>query len=52
MSATLPFRANQDLLESKYQAWSQDPASVDAGWASFFEGFELGMAELAKRKAA
>jgi 2-oxoglutarate dehydrogenase E1 component len=52
MSATLPFRANQDLLESQYQSWSKDPASVDAGWASFFEGFELGMAELAKRKGA
>ncbi len=52
MSATLPFRANQDLLESQYQSWSKDPASVDPGWASFFEGFELGMAELAKRKGA
>ena len=51
MSATLPFRANQDLLENQYQAWSKDPSSVDANWASFFEGFELGMAELAKRKA-
>jgi 2-oxoglutarate dehydrogenase E1 component len=52
MSATLPFRANQDLLDAKYTDWSKDPASVDAGWASFFEGFELGMAELARRKAA
>ncbi|MES2595625.1 MAG: 2-oxoglutarate dehydrogenase E1 component [Verrucomicrobiota bacterium] len=52
MSATLPFRANQDLLDAKYSDWSKDPASVDAGWASFFEGFELGMAELARRKAA
>ncbi|MBV6500413.1 MAG: 2-oxoglutarate dehydrogenase E1 component [Prosthecobacter sp.] len=52
MSATLPFRANQDLLESQYQSWCKDPASVDPGWASFFEGFELGMAELARRKGA
>jgi len=52
MSATLPFRANQDLLDAKYSDWSKDPASVEPGWASFFEGFELGMAELAKRKAA
>ncbi|MFM2179041.1 MAG: hypothetical protein RL015_3139 [Verrucomicrobiota bacterium] len=49
MSATLPFRANQDLLDSKYTDWKNDPHSVETTWASFFEGFELGMAELAKR---
>ena len=49
MSATLPFRANQDLLDSKYTDWKNNPDSVETTWASFFEGFELGMAELAKR---
>ncbi len=52
MSATLPSRSNQDFLESQYQQWKNDARSVDAAWASFFEGFELGLAELARRKAA
>ncbi len=52
MSATLPSRSNQDILESQYSQWSSDPKSVDATWASFFEGFELGMAHLATKKNA
>jgi len=52
MSATLPSRSNQDILESQYSQWSLDPKSVDATWASFFEGFELGMAHLATKKNA
>ena len=51
MSATLPFRANQDLLDSKYTDWKKAPDSVETTWASFFEGFELGMAELARRNS-
>ncbi len=47
MSASLPYRANADLLESKYTDWKKDPASVEPLWVSFFEGFELGMARLA-----
>jgi 2-oxoglutarate dehydrogenase E1 component len=50
MSATLPSRSNQDILESQYSLWSADPKSVDTTWASFFEGFELGMAHLAAKK--
>ena len=49
MNATVPFRANSDLLDAKYLEWKANPTSVDATWASFFEGFELGLAELAKR---
>ena len=49
MNATVPFRANSDLLAAKYLEWKADPTAVDATWASFFEGFELGLAELAKR---
>jgi len=47
MSASLPYRANADFLESKYLDWKKDPASVEPLWSSFFEGFELGMAKLA-----
>jgi len=47
MSASLPYRANADFLESKYADWKKDPASVEPLWSSFFEGFELGMAKLA-----
>ncbi len=49
MSASLSVRANLDLLETKYTAWKQNAASVDATWSAFFEGFELGMARLAKQ---
>jgi 2-oxoglutarate dehydrogenase E1 component len=35
---------NADLLDEYYQKWKQDPASVDATWSAFFEGFELGTA--------
>lgn len=45
MNATLPYRANVELLEEKYLAWKNDVRSVEPAWASFFEGFELGMAQ-------
>ncbi len=45
MNATLPFRANADLLDEKYVAWKSDHRSVEPAWASFFEGFELGLAQ-------
>ena len=45
MNATLPYRANADLLDEKYADWKRDPRSVEATWAAFFEGFELGMAQ-------
>ena len=51
MSASLPYRANADFLESKYIDWKKDPASVEPLWSSFFEGFELGMAKLASQPA-
>jgi len=52
MNATLPFRANIDLLEEKYAAWKSDPRGVETTWASFFEGFELGMSQRAASDAA
>lgn len=50
MSASLSYRANADFLESKYEDWKKDPASVEPTWSSFFEGFELGMARLPAAK--
>ncbi len=49
MTATVPFRANSDLLDAQYNDWKKDPRSVDATWASFFEGFELGLTELTNK---
>jgi 2-oxoglutarate dehydrogenase E1 component len=34
--------ANVDYLESLYQQFQSDPRSLDAQWAAFFVGFELG----------
>jgi 2-oxoglutarate dehydrogenase E1 component len=42
MQTTLGARANLDLIDQNYERWQRDPASVDPGWAAFFEGFELG----------
>lgn len=49
MNSSVSPRQNADLLESKYSEWCDDPRSVDATWAAFFEGFELGSAQV-KRK--
>ena len=42
MATTFANRFNADLLDQNYESWRRDPASVDAHWAAFFEGFELG----------
>jgi len=36
-------RWNADLLATYHEQWMRDPASVDADWRAFFEGFELGV---------
>ena len=36
---------NLDLIDQAYQQWRRDPASVDASWRLFFEGFDLGLAQ-------
>jgi len=41
---TFATRANLDLIDENYLRWQRDPMSVDAGWRSFFEGFDLGIA--------
>ncbi|MBS0662756.1 MAG: 2-oxoglutarate dehydrogenase E1 component [Verrucomicrobia bacterium] len=34
--------ANSAVLEAAYEAWKQDPDSVDPTWRAFFQGFTLG----------
>ncbi|RTZ67118.1 MAG: 2-oxoglutarate dehydrogenase E1 component [Verrucomicrobia bacterium] len=41
---------NAGLLEESYEQWRVNPASVDAAWQAFFEGFELG-SQLAPERA-
>src|SRR4029077_4452567 len=41
---------NTPLLDENYRKWQQDPASVDADWAKFFEGFDLGFTEWQKQR--
>ncbi|MFA5057420.1 MAG: 2-oxoglutarate dehydrogenase E1 component [Opitutaceae bacterium] len=43
ISATLPTRANADLIEEYYRRWLENPESVDATWRAFFQGFTLGL---------
>src|SRR5207237_690205 len=50
MHSSLATRLDPDLLEQKYQRWQENPEAVDAGWAAFFEGFELG--DLEERNGA
>jgi 2-oxoglutarate dehydrogenase E1 component len=45
MNSTISARLNVDLLEDKYRQWLDNPRSVEGTWASFFEGFELGVAQ-------
>lgn len=33
---------NAAFIDSLYEAYQQDPASVDFGWQKFFEGFDFG----------
>jgi 2-oxoglutarate dehydrogenase E1 component len=34
--------ANSAYIDSLYQLYKEDPASVDFGWQKFFEGFDFG----------
>ncbi len=49
MNSSVSARLNADLLDEKYALWCEDPRSVEGTWSSFFEGFELGVAQ-AKQK--
>ena len=52
MNSSVSPRQNAELLEEKYSQWCEDPKSVDATWAAFFEGFELGSAQVKKKEEA
>ncbi len=43
MIATLPTRANADVIEEFYRRWLENPESVDPTWRTFFQGFTLGL---------
>ncbi len=45
MSSSVSARLNANLLDENYERWLADPRSVDATWAAFFEGFELGVVQ-------
>ena len=52
MATQIPHRANADVIEEAYQRWKADPASVEASWSAFFEGFELGAAAIERAASA
>ncbi|MGB1258720.1 MAG: 2-oxoglutarate dehydrogenase E1 component [Akkermansiaceae bacterium] len=52
MKSSVSARFNADLLDQKFEQWCDDPQSVEADWAAFFEGFELGTAQIKKQGAA
>ncbi|CAM2972498.1 2-oxoglutarate dehydrogenase E1 component [Rariglobus hedericola] len=41
-SLSLPTRANSEVIEAAYNAWLNNPDSVDPTWRAFFQGFALG----------
>ncbi len=41
-STSLPTAANAAVIEAAYEAWQQNPDSVDPTWRAFFQGFTLG----------
>ena len=43
IAASLPTRANADLIEEYYLRWLENPDSVDPTWRAFFQGFTLGL---------
>src|SRR3954463_4067364 len=44
--STVAQRWNLELIEDNYQRWRNDPNSVEESWRNFFEGYELGAANL------
>ncbi len=49
MNSSVAARQNADVMEAKYAQWCEDTRSVEESWSAFFQGFELGVAQL-KRK--
>jgi 2-oxoglutarate dehydrogenase E1 component len=52
MNSSFTARWNEALLDDNYELWRKNPQSVNADWAAFFEGFELGCAKPQKNGAA
>jgi 2-oxoglutarate dehydrogenase E1 component len=52
MNSPVSSRLSAELLEQKYDSWVDDPTSVEPTWAAFFEGFELGTAQLKQKGGA
>jgi len=46
MRTSLVNAFNAGLLDENYERWKRDPSTVDAAWSAFFEGFELGFAQM------
>ncbi|MFT5468594.1 MAG: 2-oxoglutarate dehydrogenase E1 component [Verrucomicrobiales bacterium] len=51
MNSSVSARFNADLLDEKFALWKEDPLSVEPTWSAFFEGFELGSAQLKPRQS-
>ncbi len=52
MNSSISARQNANVIEAKYALWCEDPRSVEETWSAFFEGFELGMAQLKRKEEA
>lgn len=52
MAITFATRFNADVLDDAYARWQRDPLSVEPAFAAFFEGFELGSLQPAKKNGA
>lgn len=52
MNSSVSARQNSDIMEAKYAQWCEAPNSVEPTWAAFFEGFELGSAQLKRKEEA
>ncbi len=52
MNSSVSARQNADVLDAKYAQWCENPQSVEATWAAFFEGFELGSAQVKRKEEA
>ena len=46
MNSSVTARMSANLLEANYERWLEDPTAIEPAWAAFFEGFELGTAQL------
>ncbi len=51
MKSSVSARLNADLLDQKFEQWCDDPLSVEPTWSAFFEGFEIGVAQVKQQEA-